>query len=145
MLQSQSGLFEVATKDQRGKRKAAQYVNLTNARAYFCPSGHCQIAGFFTEIASGKSATRKAKQAAFVVTDAADADAMRQGFPQDVGIITAAFYRPTKKSVARMGAEPAFGTKQGVVRDQQVQVYQGETVPGELLAVVHLRYGLKPK
>ncbi|MBC7822206.1 MAG: caspase family protein, partial [Planctomycetaceae bacterium] len=140
-LLTTEGNFEVVTKDLSKTTSPAQYVNLTNAKAWFCEQGKYEVRGFFTAIDDQHSGPeRDAQRAAFLVTDAADSEAWRKGYPKDVGIVTAAFYKPTDRPMS-MAAQPRLGTKLGEIGHEKVEVYQGRQVPGELLAVVHIRYG----
>ena len=137
-------LYEVAVKDPGAELTPAEYVNLTDARAWYCKPGVYSIQGFFTMIDDrASSVVRDAERAAFVVTDASDSEAWRKGYPKDVGIITAAFYTPIEQS-GTMAIKPRYGTELGERSRTQVSVYDGRQVPGQLLAVVHLRYGIDP-
>lgn len=74
----------------------------------------------------------------FLVADADQSLAGRQKFTDQIGLITAAFYTPVKRE-----AEPrprgVLGTALGNQRNEQI--LEGEKVkPGNLLAVVHIRY-----
>lgn len=140
-LLTTEGHFEVVHKDLSKKTSPAQSVNLTNAKAWFCEPGKYEVRGFFTAIDDQNSGPeRDAQRATFVVTDASDSEAWRKGYPKDVGIVTAAFYKPTERPMS-MAAQPRLGTKLGEIGHEKVEVYQGRQVPGELLAVVHIRYG----
>lgn len=143
-LLTTEGHFEVVGKDLAKTTSPAQYANLTNAKAWFCEPGKYEVRGFFTAIDDQNSGPeRDAQRAAFVVTDASDSEAWRKGYLKDVGIVTAAFYKPTDRPDRPMSlaAQPRLGTKLGEIGQEKVEVYQGQQVPGELLAVVHLRYG----
>lgn len=136
-LTKREGIFEVAEKDERAPLQKAQIVSLTNARAWFCEPGHYQVNGFFTHIGENKVAD----VAEFVVTDAANSAAWAKGYPKDIGIITAAFYAPLEKP-QDLAPDDRLGTRLGKEVQEQVKFYRGNHVPGELLGVIHLRYGV---
>lgn len=132
------GRFEIAVKDPQGQRQPAQYVNLTNARAWFCePDSVYEVRGFFTSVPNGAQASL----ATFEVTDAQSSEAARKGYFKDIGLITAAFYVPMKKPL-NMAPVSGMGTKLGRTQQETVESYSGEQVPGELLGVLHIRYGV---
>jgi hypothetical protein len=68
----------------------------------------------------------------FTVVDADQSLAARQEFTDQIGLITAAFYAPA-------GATRSVGTGLGRRRAENLAEYR-EVHPGNLLAVVHLRY-----
>jgi len=68
----------------------------------------------------------------FLVVDADQSLAARQKFTDQVGLITAAFYAPA-------GATRSVGTGLGRRRSEKIKEDK-EVKPGNLLAVVHIRY-----
>ena len=148
LLQKQDK-FEVAVKDTKAKLQPAQYVSLTNARAWFCdPTSKYEVRGFFTGFDARTGGPHAdATLRTFVVTDASSSEAALNGHLKDVGIITAAFYIPRSKTSLSMsvssGNRTVYGTKLGEEQNEKVERYEGQQVPGELLGVVHLRYGIR--
>lgn len=139
---SGDGKFEVAVKDRGAGHQPAQHVNLTNARAWYCePKTDYEVQGFFTKIEAEGKADKNAEGRKFVVTDARSSEAARKDWTKDIGIVTAAFYVPRERPVT-MAAGASRGTKMGEEFNQKVETYTGNMVPGELLGVVHLRYGI---
>ena len=137
-----SDIFEVVYKDESAPLQPAQHVNLTSARAWHCEPGRYGVRGFFTVVDQNRSGhAANAERAEFVVTDASDSEAYRKGYTKDIGIITAAFYDPMEKKLLSMAPSPRFGTRMGDTDKETVTVYDGSYVPGELLCVIHLRYG----
>jgi hypothetical protein len=65
--------------------------------------------------------------------------AARQQFTEQIGLITAAFYAPKAGSRGRLPSTLGPGTGRGKDREEEVPLYEG-VVPGDLVAVVHLRY-----
>lgn len=137
-LTQKKGVFEVATKNERVPVDVAQIASLSNAKAWYCAPGRFQINGFFTSIQNSGSA----ELAKFVVTDATDSEAWNKGYRKDIGIITAAFYAPLQKP-HDLAPRSGYGTKLGDRSRTKLDFYQGQHIPGELLAVVHLRYGIQ--
>lgn len=148
LLQKQDK-FEVAVKDSNAKLQPAQYASLTNARAWFCdPNSDYEVRGFFTDFDAHSNGDKAdATLRSFVVTDASTSEAALSGHRKDVGIITAAFYVPHPKPSLSMSTSSSsravYGTKLGAEQKEQVERYAGKQVPGELLGVVHLRYGIR--
>ncbi|MFN0196596.1 MAG: caspase family protein [Planctomycetaceae bacterium] len=114
-----------------------QHVHLDEARAWILdPQGpevrgkepKWVVAGFAT--ATG----RDGKLREFVIVDAQESLAGRQGFSEEVGLITAAFYKP--KSGARGGG---VGTAAGSEIGMDLTERAGVTA-GNLIGVVHIRY-----
>lgn len=141
-----NGNYEEAVKDPRGRLEAAQYASLTNARAWYCdPEQEYEIRGFFTSINSGGAQrSANAKLRTFVVTDARSSEAHQKQYYKDIGIITAAFYSLGYEQ-PHGAPTAALGTKLGEEREEQVDTYDGDKVPGQLLTVIHLRYGIRPE
>ena len=115
----------------------AQRVNLAEAQAWqpqARPPGKKAALfgcyGFYSKVGTnGRTLGSK-----FVVVDSQDAEATRQGFTDQLGLITAAFYRPRPK-----GAR-GLGTAMGPEYECHLETYDNDTCPGNLLAVIHLRY-----
>lgn len=102
-------------------------VNLDDARAWeLDPGALYAVRGFVTETGL------EGKLREFTVVDANDSLAARQKFTDQIGIITAAFYAP-----ASHGSR-SVGTGLGQSRTEVIE--KAKTLPGNLLAVVHIRY-----
>jgi hypothetical protein len=148
MSRKSSDLFEPRAADRRSPLTPAQYVSLANAQTWHCGVGKdhqpavYEVRGFFTKIDNGSaSLSVDAELAKFIVTDADASEAIRKGFPKDVGVITAAFYSSVA-SPQNMASKSDLGTKMGELTREKVDPYRGQEVPGALLGVVHLRYGI---
>ena len=89
-----------------------------------------EVYGFTTQ--TGK----KGKVRLFEVVDANNSLAARQGFSEQIGLITVAFYAPASGS-------RDIGTAAGEEIDIEIQRRKGPR-PGKLLGVVHIRY-VEPK
>lgn len=85
------------------------------------------IGGFTTTVGDGHGTWRK-----FVVAEAAESLAVRQGYGDQVGIITAAFYAPAP------GAR-SIGVVAGPEERVRMQMASGAR-PGNLLSVIQIRY-----
>ncbi len=108
----------------------AQRVNLAEARAWqLDPNTEFGIPGFFSQ--TGEHAQYRE----FKVVDAPRSEAARQQFTDQLGLITAAFYSAKPKTTSRS----MVGTGMGNEYHVQTGEYE-DTVPGDLLAVVHIRY-----
>ncbi len=118
--------------------QTAQAVSLTRARPWNCDPGESVVAGFFTRLTGETGELRK-----FEVIDVADSEAGRRGYHENVGVITAAFYAPMNKP-AHKGPTADLATRLGKADTTKVLPYRGNQVPGNLLGVVHIRYGLEP-
>jgi hypothetical protein len=116
----------------------AQAVSLTRARPWNCDPGQSVVAGFFTRFTAGQGELRK-----FEVVDAAESEAYRSGYHENVGVVTAAFYAPMTRP-AHKGVSADVGTKLGEKATTKVEAYRGNQVPGGLLGVIHIRYGIAP-
>lgn len=133
-----------------GRLLPTQHVTLDSARSWFCEAGPggapriFGVRGFFTNIEDGESGSANAELGGFEVTDASNAEAWKRGFPQQIGMITAAFYRPVRKTLLSQSPGDGYGTKLGVRTTERVSIYNGNDAPGELIAVVTLRYGVMP-
>ena len=121
----------------RAERLAAQPVNLSEARAWRLDaplSGRTSrayiVRGFYSQVGDDS------RYNVFQVVDARDSQAARLGFAEQAGLITAAFYEPVPKSVGQR----SVGTALGPEYRSQTELYRGETMPGPLRDVVHLRY-----
>ncbi len=133
---SQKGVT-VELRDGAGELTVAPRTNLAEARPWYLdppkvdgggnvtPATYC-IRGFYQEVGED------GKFNEFVVTDAPESAAARKGYTDQIGLITAALYRPTKPR--------ALGTKLGNEYRQQVNKYGGGLVPGELIGVINVRY-----
>ena len=71
----------------------------------------------------------------FVVVDASQSVATQRGYTKHLGLITAAFYEAADKR--SRGGGSGYGRRY----DDQLQRYQGKNTPGNLLGVIHIRYG----
>ncbi len=121
----------------RAERLPAQPVNLSEARAWRLDaplagrtSRAYVVRGFYSQVGDDS------RYNVFQVVDARDSQAARLGFAEQVGQITAAFYQPVLKSVGQR----SVGTALGPEYRTQTELYRGETMPGPLRDVVHLRY-----
>ncbi len=113
----------------------AQRVNLAEAKAWLLePKKKYTVRGFFSRTGAD------AKYNEFKVADAPDSAAARQAFTDQLGLITAAFYTAKPKGSASRGP---IGTALGKEYDTQTERYEN-LVPGDPLAVVHIRY-VEPK
>lgn len=137
-LTTKEGIYEVARKNERVPVDVAQIASLTNAKAWYCAPGRFQINGFFTSIHHNGSA----ELAKFVVTDSTHSEAWNKGYRKDIGIVTAAFYAPLQKP-KDLAPRANYGTRLGGKSRTKLDFYRGQHVPGELLAVIHLRYGIQ--
>ena len=107
-------------------------VPLDRARPWFCAPGcNDTIAGFV------KKDLRR--HDVFKVTDAAESIAARSNYTEQVGIITAVFYRPRAKQSDTSRGAP-LGTTVGRTESRTRQVYQGDDVPGDQIAVINIHY-----
>jgi len=129
---------EVEAAPQR-ELAGAQPVNLAEARAWWLDAREAgqtaavySVNGFFSQVG------QNAKYNEFRVVDVQDSQAVRMGFADQAGLITAAFYQPIPKT-AQTG-ERGLGTALGEEYSTQTEMYTGDTLPGPLLAVVHIRY-----
>lgn len=86
-----------------------------------------EIMGFTTK--TGTSG----KVRLFEVVDAADSLAARQGFTDQIGLITVAIYSP------KGGSRGPLGTAAGAERDREIRTRRGPQA-GNLQGVVHIRY-----
>ena len=121
-----------------GERVGAQRANLATANAWHLKAPivtadrsvsepkRYMVNGFYTKTGAGGSFRE------FEVTDAPDSEAGRQGYDEQIGLITAAFFAPTSPK--------ALGTKLGKEYSRNVHKYQGGKVPGDLLAVINIKY-----
>ncbi len=133
--------FLISTKDTKGVLTTATIASLNNARAWYCDNGEVsEVRGFFTAN-PGKDANSVIARE-FLVTDAATSEAARQSYTKDIGIVTAAFYAPSSVPTSMSASGERFGTKLGKTIDEKVRVYEGKMYPGELLGVIHVRYGI---
>jgi len=120
--------------------RPAQRVNLAEARAWWLdhatqdkqgktsPQVYA-VRGFFSQ------ADVNGKYRAFKVADAQQSLAARKQFTDQIGLITAAFYQPTAKRGSR-----SLGTTYGPEYDEQLDIYEGDEIPGKLVGVVHIHY-----
>jgi len=136
--------YEVATVDESAARAPAQYANLRIARPWWVEAGTYQVDGFFTgfEAAPG-SKEADGKYRTFHVTDATSSLAWNKGYKKDVGIVTAVFYSPTRK-ITDLAPNSPRGTTFGISRNRKVTMYRGDQMPGDMLAVIHIHYGIDP-
>ena len=129
---------EIATSEKGVQMElwAQPIVNLTDARSsYLDPQGpelkggapRWVIRGFATR--TGADGNVKS----FLVVDASESLAGRQGFTEQIGLITVAFYAPGA------GARGTLGTAAGNDIKQDLTERQGPKA-GNLIGVVHLRY-----
>ncbi|MBI1313840.1 hypothetical protein GC176_21315 [bacterium] len=86
-----------------------------------------EVMGFTTKTGT------KGKIRQFEIVDAAESLAGRQGFTDQIGLITVAFYAPAG------GTRGSLGTAAGQERDREILTREGPK-PGNLLGVVHIRY-----
>ncbi|WP_449314250.1 caspase family protein [Rosistilla carotiformis] len=85
-----------------------------------------EVFGFTTQ--TGK----RGKVRLFEVVDAKDSLASRQGYSEQLGLLTIAFYEPASGT-------RAVGTAAGDEQEMEIQRRQGPR-PGKLMSVVHIRY-----
>jgi len=107
----------------------AARVNLDDARWWVLDPAQSEIyavRGFVSQTGA------EGELREFAVVDADQSLAARQKFTDQVGVITAAFYAPA-------GATRSVGTGLGKRRSEKLKENK-EVRPGNLLAVVHLRY-----
>ena len=86
-----------------------------------------EVMGFTTKTGS------QGKIRQFEIVDAAESLAARQGFTDQIGLITVAMYAP------KGGTRAGLGTAAGAERDREILTREGPK-PGNLLGVVHIRY-----
>ena len=111
------------------ERLPAQRVNLSEARAWILDPERAKVAavrGFFSKTGAG------AKYREFTVVDARYLPEGRRKFTDQIGLITAAFYRPK-------GDSRTVATVEGVERTTDVNQREGLEC-GNLIGVVHIRY-----
>jgi hypothetical protein len=108
----------------------APRVNLNDARPWVLDPAQATVfavRGFVTET----EAAGKLRQ--FTVVDGSESLAARREFTDQLGIVTAAFYAPGSSSRGPLGVQA------GRERTEDLTEREGVT-PGQLPAVVHLRY-----
>jgi len=145
------GVYVVPANEQTTSESRVR-VNLDAARPWVLDPAHgdtSMVRGFFS--ATGAHA----KYNEFVVVDAAESRAAQQGYVQQIGLITAAFYEARGHLVASPGRAPLgddprgtgegdsrspVGTGEGAERDESLRQFRGVR-PGNLLGVIHVRYG----
>jgi hypothetical protein len=136
-----SATYEVAERSRVHPLAAAQFAPLVSARAWYLPSGKdYEVGGFFTAIKEADGLFRR-----FVVADANHSEAYAAGHQRDIGIITAAFFEAVDRRTIKMAPRPRYGTRLGKEGKTEVEIYSGDEVPGELISVVHLHYGIVPE
>jgi hypothetical protein len=126
-------MMEVEAKNEHLPSLAAQRVNPVEARAWLLDVRERRlwaVSGFYSTIGED------AQYQEFLVTDAENAAASRQHFTQQIGLITAAFYKQVPK-----GAGRGPGTTLGKLYHVQTETYdEKDGVPGALLEVINLHY-----
>jgi hypothetical protein len=130
-------MMEVEAKAEKPPYRAAQRVNPVEARAWRLDADKRQrwsVPGFFSKIGD-KQKGEESQYNEFLVTDAANAAASRQRYTDQIGLITAAFYRPVAKDAAK-----SVGSTLGKLYNVQTDEYDGNEVPGALIEVINLRY-----
>ena len=136
--------YEVSAVDEAAARAPAQHVNLRSARAWWVEKGTYQVDGFFTGFEPKQSSLKAEGQyRTFRVTDATTSLAWNKGYKKDVGIVTAVFFAPTQPVVAQ-APDATRGTDYGLSRSRAVTYYRGAQIPGEMLAVIQIHYGIDP-
>lgn len=124
----------------------AQRVNLAEARAWVMKSKGTEtlngIYGFYGKMPTKDEETGDYR--GFKVVDGNQARAAEQGFSDQIGLITAAFYAPAPKRGARTRGgdvvEGSVATNFGNLYTTKLGLYDGDEMPGDLIAVVHIRY-----
>ncbi len=115
---------------------AEPVVNLTDARAWILDPKGPELRGaaprWFIKGFATKTGT-DGNMKAFVIVDAAESLAGRQGFTEQVGLITAAFYAPGSGSRGSLGTAAGSDVKQDLTERNAPKA-------GKLIGVVHLRY-----
>lgn len=107
--------------------EAMPQVHLDDARPWILePAFHARVPGFV------KRTGTAGEYAEFLVVDASRSLASRRDFTEQLGLVTAAFYRP-KSSRRGVGVTP------GALKSADFVVRQG-FVPGDLLGVIQIRY-----
>ncbi len=145
------GVYVVPANEQTTSESRVR-VNLDAARPWVLdPAGGdtSMVRGFFSQTGA------HAKYNEFVVVDAAESRAAGQGYVQQIGLITAAFYEARGHLVGSPGNAPRggdprgsdegdarspVGTGAGAERDESLRHFRGVR-PGNLLGVIHVRYG----
>jgi len=115
---------------------AQPVTSLTDARAWYLDPQDPNLKGGDPRWVIRGFATRTTADGnmkKFLVVDAADSLAGRQGFTEQIGLITVAFYAPGS------GARGTLGTAAGDDIKQDLTERQGPKT-GNLIGVVHLRY-----
>ena len=138
--------MDVEAAGNKPQHLPAQVVNLTEARAWYLEPAtydsrqqkvipkEYRVRGFFSQ--TGQSG----KYNAFEVGELTDSLEARQQFGDQMGIITAAFYR----GVSKGDRGRTLITKLGKEYNENVEHYYGDLVPGKPDAIIHLRY-VKPE
>jgi hypothetical protein len=114
-----------------------QHVTLDDARAWVLDPQGPEVRGKapkWTIPGFATSTGKDGKLREFVIVDAQESLAARQGFNEDVGLITAAFYKP-KSGTRGGGVGTAAGNEIGADLTERPGV-----IAGNLVGVVHIRY-----
>lgn len=108
----------------------AQRVNLEDARPWVLDPAVSKVFGIrgFVSATGDEGSLRE-----FMITDAASSVAARQQFTDQIGLITAAFYRPASAT------RGSLGTGLGDERREEIEERAGFKT-GDLLAVLNIRY-----
>ena len=122
----------------------AARVNLAEARAWALypasddnPKGTYAVKGFYSSVPTKDHG--EGEYHAFKVVDAPDSAAAKRGFTEQLGLITVAFYKPVTKTTR--AAQARAGTGFGRRYNEQMEVYKGNKMPGDLLGAINIRYG----
>ena len=135
--------IEPRTDDSHGEYRQAQPVNLAEAQAWgpLEPGLEYGFTGFYLE--TGEDAVYDE----FKLVDAQRSFASQAGYTDQLGIITVAFFDLLKKppppppppTAGSRGVRSGVGS--GGRHDTKTDTYDGDYIPGRMLAVMHIWYG----
>ena len=124
---------------RKGAYRQAQPVNLIEARAWgpLAPNREYGFPGFFLKTGTDAIVDK------FKVVDAQRSFAADAGYTDQLGLITVAFFEMQQKPKSKPlgGGRGSLGIGSGGRYQTQTDEYDGDHIPGRMLAVLHIRYG----
>ncbi|MCL2745265.1 MAG: hypothetical protein FWE67_15595, partial [Planctomycetaceae bacterium] len=129
------GAYVEAGEEISGEYELAPRVSLDNARPWVLEPGNLyHYSGFVkAEAAIGPSRL-------FKIVDADQSEAARQGYTDQIGLITIGIFRPKKEEKTGKSQSRGIGTKLGEEKEEKVTLYDGNLVPGEMIVAFNIRY-----
>ena len=127
------GAYIEAAQNPEGDYVVAPRVSLEEARAWVVTKGTrnpVQALGFYDANLTSDTVRR------FRIVDADESAAARKNYTEQIGLITVAFYKGVSPSSAPRG----IGTGMHKVENTRIERYEGDKVPGDLIAVYNIRY-----